>query len=481
MEKRTGFASNFGFLMAAIGSAVGLGNIWGFPYRMGKGGGFAFLLVYLVLAALCGAVVLLGELALGRRTGGNAVSAYQAVSRRFKWVGVPAVAAAVLILSFYSALGGYCIRYLMLNVGGLLGAGWGAGGLDGSTLFAATLTQQGAAIGNGAVFLALTAVIVLFGVRRGIERFCSVGMPVLLVMLLIIILRACTLPGAGAGLSFMFKPDFTPLKEDFLGVLKTAGGQMFFSLSIAAGVMVTYGSYTDKRQDLGKNTVLIVISDTAVGLLAGMAVLPAAFALGAPEDAMRGPALLFVTLQDVFGSMGRTGYVFGILFYLLVVLAALASSVSMLEVPVAYLTDRALARSEGRKTAGASRRWLYTLLITLLAGVFCTVTCADGLGGNGLWVPLQSLFRARGEIPTFCDCWLDLLDFLSEGLLMPLGGLLTCLMIGWELKPDWVGDEVRRSGARFGAYRFYAVCVRYITPLIMLFILWGQLKDFLGL
>ncbi len=481
MKKRAGFGSNFGFLMAAIGSAVGLGNIWGFPYRMGKGGGFAFLLVYLALAALCGAVVLLGELALGRRTGGNAVTAYQAASRRFKWVGVPAVAAAVLILSFYSALGGYCIRYLLLNAGGLLGIGRGAAGLDGSTLFAATLTQQGAAVGNGVIFLALTAVIVLFGVRRGIERFCSVGMPVLLAMLLIIILRACTLPGAAAGLSFMFKPDFTPLKEDFLGVLKTAGGQMFFSLSIAAGVMVTYGSYTDKRQDLGKNTVLIVISDTAVGLLAGMAVLPAAFALGAPEDAMRGPALLFVTLQDVFVSMGRAGHAFGILFYLLVVLAALASSVSMLEVPVAYLTDRALARSGGQNAAAASRRWLYTLLVSLFAGVLCAVTCADGLGGNGLWVPLQSLFRGRSEIPAFCDCWLDLLDFLSEGLLMPLGGLLTCLMIGWELKPDWVGEEVRRSGARFSAYRLYAVCVRYITPLIMLFILWGQLKDFLGL
>lgn len=481
MQDRTGFRSNFGFLMAAIGSAVGLGNIWGFPYRMGKGGGFAFLLVYLMLAALCGAVVLLGELALGRRTGGNAITAYGIASRRFRWVGVPAVVAAVLILSFYSALGGYCIRYLVLNVGSLLSAGWGTNGLDGGTLFTAALTRQGAAVIYGLVFLALTAVIVLLGVRGGIERFCSVGMPVLLVLLVIIILRSCTLPGAAEGLVFMFKPDFTPLAQDFFGVLKTAGGQMFFSLSIAAGVMVTYGSYLDKKENLGKNTAIIVLSDTLVGLLAGMAVLPAAFALGASEDAMRGPALLFVTLQDVFGSMGQAGYLFGILFYLLVVLAALASSVSMLEVPVAYFSDRALRREKEPCAQRKSRRWLYVLLVTAVSGVLCAVTCADGLGSNGVWVPLQSLFRTREAIPAFCDCWLDLLDFFSEGLLMPVGGLLTCLMLGWELKPDWVRQEVEQQGMKMRTYRLYAVCVRYITPLIMLFILWGQLKDFLGL
>lgn len=479
MKERGSFRSNSGFLMAAIGSAVGLGNIWGFPYKMGKGGGFAFLLIYLLLAALCGAVVLLGELALGRRTGGNAITAYRQPSRTFRWVGYMAPVTSVLILAFYSALGGYCIRYLLLNVGSLFGAEWGTNGLDGASLFSALLTDQPVSVICGMAFLLITAVIVLLGVRGGIERFCSVGMPLLLAMLLVIILRACTLPGAGAGLVFMFKPDLTPLREDFLGVLKTAGGQMFFSLSIASGVMVTYGSYLGKREDLGKNTVIIVLSDTLVGLLAGMAVLPAAFALGAPEDAMQGPALLFVTLQDVFGSMGRVGYFFGVMFYLLVVLAALASSVSMLEVPVAYFTDRAMHGGKRQTGAGKPRRWLYVLAVTVVSGVLCAVTCADGLGSNGLWVPLQSLFSG-GAVPTFCDCWLDLLDFISEGLLMPLGALFTCLMIGWELKPDWVQQEVMLEGRRFGLYRAYYVCVRYITPLIMLFILWGQLKTFLN-
>ncbi|MBO4853561.1 MAG: sodium-dependent transporter [Oscillospiraceae bacterium] len=461
--------------MAAVGSAVGLGNIWGFPFKMGKGGGFAFLLIYLVLAAVCGAVVMLGELALGRKTGQNAVTAYRAVSSRFGWVGALAPVTAMLILSFYSALGGYCIRYLVLNVGCLFGTEWGANGLSGATVFAEATADGGMAVVYGMIFMALTAVIVALGVRGGIERFCSVGMPLLMAMLAVIILRACTLPGAAAGLRFMFVPDFTPLREDFMGVLRTAGGQMFFSLSLAAGVMITYGSYTEKKQHLARSAVTIVLCDTAVGLLAGMAVLPAAFALGAPESAMQGPALLFITLQDVFSGMGQMGFVFGIIFYGLVILAALASSVSMLEVPVAYWTDR--QRQKGDKKR---RRWPAVLCLTVLSGALCAITCADGLGGNGVWVPFQRFFAGAEKIPAFCDCWLDFLDMLSEGLLMPLGALLTCVMIGWVIKPETIRAEVEQEDNRFKTYRFYRICVRYIAPAVIALILWGQIRAFFG-
>ena len=476
MEERKGFRSYFGFLMAAVGSAVGLGNIWGFPYKMGKGGGFAFLLVYLVLAVVCGAVV-----ALGRKTGGNAVSAYKSVSRRFGWVGAMAPVTAMLILAFYSALGGYCIRYLVLNVGCLFGAGWGSNGLAGVTVFSETIANGGSAVAYGMIFMALTALIVALGVHGGIERFCAVGMPVLVVMLAVIILRACTLPGATAGLRFMFVPDFAPLREDFIGVLRTAGGQMFFSLSLAAGVMVTYGSYTEKKQHLARSAVTIVLCDTAIGLLAGMAVLPAAFALGAPESAMQGPALLFITLQDVFSGMGQMGFVFGIIFYALVIVAALASSVSMLEVPVAYWTDRQRTKNQLQNGDGKVRRWPAVVCLSLLSGALCAVTCADGLGGNGVWVPFQHFFADAEKIPAFCDCWLDFLDMLSEGLLMPLGALLTCVMIGWVIKPQAIRAEVEQEGNRFRAYWFYYVCVRYVAPAVIALILWSQIRSFFGL
>jgi len=475
VEERKGFQSNFGFLMAAIGSAVGLGNIWGFPYKMGKGGGFAFLLLYLLLTAVCGLILMLSELSLGRKTGTNSVSAYGLVSKRFKWVGWLTPVTATLILAFYSALGGYCVKYLVLNVGSLFGTEWGANGLDGATIFSGLIANQMESVIYGGVFLLITTIIVLGGVSGGIERFCTVGMPALFVMLLIVIARSCTLPGAVEGLKFMYAPNFEPLKEDFIGVLKTAGGQMFFSLSLSIGALITYGSYVEKKQNLVKNTVIIAFAGAMVGLLAGMAVLPAAFALGAPEDAMKGPSLLFVTLQDVFEGMGHIGPVFGVLFYGLVVLAAISSSVSLLEVPVAYFVDR--NRNKGKP----ERRWLYALLTMVVASILCTVTCADGLGSNGLWIPFQRFFAGAEKMPAFCESWLNLLDMISEGLLMPLCGICTCLMFGWEIGPDTVRAEVETCGNRFTAYRFYRFCVRYVTPLIMLFILWGQIKDFFNI
>ena len=253
MEERKGFGSNFGFLMAAIGSAVGLGNIWGFPNKMGANGGFTFLIIYLILAACCGFIVMMGELALGRKTGRGAIGAYKILSRKFKWLGWLGVLSAFLILGFYCALGGYCLKYVTLNVGNLFHAGFGTGTLDGAGVFDALMANQGECVIYGLIFVAITMVIVMGGVGGGIEKVCSVGMPALFVMLVICIIRSCTLEGASEGLKYMFVPGWAlangVIKEtpDFFSVLSTAGGQMFFSLSLGMAAMITYGSYLDKR------------------------------------------------------------------------------------------------------------------------------------------------------------------------------------------------------------------------------------------
>jgi NSS family neurotransmitter:Na+ symporter len=468
MEERKGFGSNFGFLMAAIGSAVGLGNIWGFPFKMGKNGGFAFLLIYLILAAFCGFIVMLGELALGRKTGKGAVAAYQVLSKKFKWVGWLGVASAFLIMSFYCALGGYCIKYVVMNVGNLFGARFGTNGLDGGTIFGNFMTNQWEGVIYGMIFLAITLLIVMGGVGGSIEKFCSIGMPCLFVMLIVVIIKACTLSGAGEGLKFMFMPDFTAWKDDFIGVLSAAGGQMFFSLSLGMGAMITYGSYLDKKQNLEKNSLIIVVCDTLIALMAGMAVLPAAFALGGEGASMAGPSLLFVTLQNVFDNMGPVGPIFGIIFYLLVVLAAVSSSISLMETVVTHFVDKAAEQGKGDK------RKKYSCITAALIAVLCALVCWDGLGSNGVWVPFQSIVGVRG----FNDCWLDFFDMISEGIFMPVGAFLMSIMIGWEIGPKVVQDECEASGHKMATRGFFNVCIKVITPLLLLFILYGQIKSF---
>ena len=473
MEERKGFKSTFGFLMAAVGSAVGLGNIWGFPNKMGNNGGFAFLLVYIILAVLCGYVVMVGELAIGRKTGKSAIATYQTLSRKFKWLGWLATLSPFLILSFYCALGGYCVKYLVLNVGNLFNADFGTNGLSGGAVFEAFMINQTEGVVFGLIFLLLTMLIVMGGVSGGIEKFCSIGMPALAVMLVIIIIRSCTLPGAVEGLKFMFMPNFEPLKENFLGVLATAGGQMFFSLSLGMGVMITYGSYLDKQKNIAKNARVIIIFDTMVALMAGMAVLPAAFALD-PEGKIGGPSLLFVTLQNVFDNMGGIGAAFGVIFYLLVILAAVSSSISLLEVIVTHFCDKAAAKGKGDK------RKAYSVIAAVAVAVLCVLVCLDGLGYSGYWVPGRVLVDGAWQYTaTYNDCWLDFFDMLSEGIMMPLGALLMCLMIGWEIGPDVVRDEIERNeGHKMKSYTFFKICVRFITPLLMVLVLYGQIKEF---
>ena len=477
MEERKGFGSNFGFIMAAVGSAVGLGNIWGFPNKMGASGGALFLIIYLVLAVFCGFIVMLGELALGRKTGQGAVGAYKVLSKKFSWMGWLGIASAFFILFFYCALGGYCIKYVVVNVGDLFGAGFGSNGLTGGEVFGAFMGSPVESIIYGLIFVAITMVIVMGGIGGGIEKVCSIGMPCLFVALIICIIRALTLPGAVDGLKYMFVPGWAVANgviaeaPSFFNVLSTAGGQMFFSLSLGMGAMITYGSYLDKKENLEKNAVMIVVLDTLVALMAGLCVIPARFALD-PEGALGGPSLLFITMQNVFHKMGSVGPIFGILFYLLVVFAAISSSISLLEVITTHFVDQAREAGKGDK------RKKYCVTAAALVGLGCILVCADCLGGNNI-APWQLL--GLESYAGWNDCWLDFWDMLSEGIMMPLGALLMSLMIGWEIGPEVVKEECEATpGHKMGSYGFFKICTKVITPLIMLFILYGQIKSFFG-
>ena len=486
MEERKGFGSNFGFLMAAVGSAVGLGNIWGFPYKMGANGGFTFLLVYIFLGVTCGFIVMISELAMGRKTGKGAVETYKILSKKFKWMGWLGIASAFFILFFYCALGGYCIKYVVLNVGDLFNASFGSnvfaetatasGSSTGAAAWAALIANPTEAIIYGLIFVALTMLIVLGGVGGGIEKVCSVGMPALFVALLICIIRSCTLPGATEGLKYMFVPGWAVANgvienaPNLFQVFATAGGQMFFSLSLGMGIMITYGSYLDKKENLQKNAILIIVMDTLVALMAGLCVIPGRFALD-PDGTLGGPKLLFITMQNVFSRLGPIGPIFGILFYLLVVFAAISSSISLLEAVVAHFVDKA------RDTGKGDKRKKYTLIAAAAVGLGAILICADSLGGAD-FTPWKLLHLPEIDIRTWNDCWLDFFDMLSEGIMMPLGALLMSLMIGWELGPEIVKEECEQSGHSMSGYGFFKVCIKFITPLCMILVLYGQIKEF---
>ena len=474
--KRESWGSNIGFVMAAVGSAVGLGNIWGFPYKMGKSGGFTFLLVYVLLAVFVGMIIMVSELALGRKTGLGVVGAYRKVSKRYGWIGWLGVLSPFLIMSFYAVLGGYCIQYMALNLAELsfgLSRIFG-GSISGTNTFDAMLHNPFGCVLFTALFMLICMAIVKGGVANGIEKFNKIGMPALFFMLVVIIIKAWTLPGAFEGLKFMFVPGyavkagFIEQQPKLLEVLGTAGGQMFFSLSLAMGAMVTYGSYLDKKENIVKNSGVIVLADTIVALMAGLAVIPAAVANGIAsgtamaEIKLSGPSLLFVTLQDVFANMGETGPLFGAIFYLLVIIAAISSAISLMEAVGGYFIDRAAAKGK------TPNRTKVTIWVSVAIMAEALLVAIDGLGASGIfhW-PATGTWNA--DFLDFMDCW-------SEGIAMPLGALLMSLMIGWELKPDFILGEVGGSGKRFSL--FYSICIQFIVPLAMMLVFAGQIKSF---
>ena len=484
-NKRSSWGSNIGFLLAAIGSAVGLGNIWGFPFKMGKSGGFTFLLVYLLLAVFVGMIIMVSELAVGRKTKLSPIDAYQKISKKFKWIGWLATIAPFLIMSFYSVLGGYVLQYIALNLSELSFGGEQIA-ISGSAAFTAIRTQPFGAVVFTAFFMILCMVIVQGGVDSGIEKFNKVGMPALFVMLLIVIIRSLTLPNAVEGLKFMFVPGYAVAAgyvseaPDLITVLGTAGGQMFFSLSLAMGAILTYGSYLGKEENLVKNSVIIVSADTLIAIMAGIAVIPASVSYGMAQGlspaeiagGLGGPGLLFVTLQDVFANMGKIGPLFGTIFYSLVLIAAISSAISLIETVSAHWIDKDLEKGE------TDTRKRIVLIVSLLIMIPAALVAADGLGKSS-FTP-AALMGIQGSVPDVIADWLDFMDTWSEYLMMPLGAMLMALMIGWELDPSVVLDEVAHGDKSEGFKKFYSLCVKFIVPVVMAFVLAGSLKGNCG-
>ena len=471
-NNRTSFGSNFGFLMAAIGSAVGLGNIWGFPYKMGMSGGFAFLLVYLVLAVFVGLAVMVGELTIGRKTGLSPVAAYRKLSKKFTWMGYMAVLVPFLVLCFYFVLGGMVTRYALGYLTAIFG--WDTWGVSSIEQFFGTFTCNGGAMVLWtAIFIALNAFVVAAGVAEGIEKFCKIGMPALFVMLLIVIIYVASQPGAGGGYQFMFGWNLEPLKNDFLGVLKTAAGQMFFSLSLGMGAMITYGSYLQKKESVQKNAVIIVICDTIVAIMAGMIVMPACYAFLGGETSS-GPGLLFLSMQIVFEKMGYIGNIMGFLFYALVFIAAISSSMSLLEVITSFKVDQNVeqGKAPGRKK--------YAIIAAILVFVFCLPVALDGLGAGvagGATIDYPAAMLGIDK-QTWSGDWLDFYDMLSEGIMMPLGAMIMAFGIGWIWKIDTIVEECEISGHKFWGKVFFDICYKLITPIGMAFVLYAQITSF---
>ncbi len=472
---REGFGSSFAFIMAAVGSAVGLGNIWGFPYKMGQNGGFAFLLVYLALAAFVGLAVMIGEHAIGRKTGMSPIAAYRKLSKKFTFLGYMAVIAPFLILLFYMVLGGMVMRYACGYLLAMFGVDtWGV--TDISTFFGLFATDGASMVIWTAIFIAINTLIVCGGVGGGIEKFCNIGMPCLFVILIIVIVYVAVQPGAMGGYEFMFGFNVEPLKDNFLKVLKTAAGQMFFSLSLGMGAMITYGSYMKKEEKLQRNAVIVVVMDTMAAIMAGMIVMPACYAF-LDGNTASGPSLLFKSMQMVFANMGGfIGNLMGFLFYFLVFIAAISSSMSLLEAITAAKMDANIEKGK------APNRKKLAVIFSLIILIFALPVALDGIGaglagGAALPTPAE-LFGLTDSVKMWNDCWLDFYDVISEGILMPVGSMIMAFAIGWIWKMDFVVEECEQSGCKFWGKTFFNICYKFITPIGMLVVLYGQITDF---
>ena len=453
-NKRGSFTGSIGFVLAAAGSAVGLGNIWRFPYLAARDGGGLFLLCYLLLALTFGFALLTTEIAIGRKTGQSVLTAYGTLHQRFRWLGIVASAVPALILPYYCVIGGWVLKYLAAYLTG----GGAAAMTDG--YFTSFITAQWSPIIWFVLFLAATAAVVFMGVDSGIERLSKILMPVLLLMILAISVFSLTLShtdDAGVtrtgleGFLVYAVPNFKGITlRRFMVILMDALGQLFYSISVAMGIMIAYGSYVKKDTNLVKSVNQIELFDTIVAFLAGLMIVPAVYTYQGTEGMAAGPSLMFVSLPRVFGAMGGMGAVVGAVFFLMVTFAALTSSVSIMEAVVSGLVDRFHIQ---RKKA--------TLWVTLLALVVGIVVC---LGYNLFYFELHLPNDSVGQV-------LDVLDYLSNFILMPIVAFSTCILIGWILKPDTVLDEVRIGGCHFSREKLYVVMIRYVAPLLLLFLL----------
>ena len=450
-EKRASFGSKLGIILATAGSAVGLGNVWRFPYMAGENGGAAFIIVYVVCVFLLGIPCMVSEFIIGRHGAANTARAYSKLAGHTPWrlVGFLGVLTGFLITGYYSVVSGWCLEYVVGSV---------TGSMDGNADYIRQYFKDFSAnpwkpVVWSFLFLIITHLVIVRGVRNGIERASKLLMPTLFVLLLMIVVASCMLPGASNGIDFLFHPDFSKMNSEvFLGAL----GQSFFSMSIAMGCICTYASYFTRHTNLAKSAFQISIIDCVVAILAGLMIFPAAFSVGISPDS--GPSLVFVTLPNIFhqafATMPIIGQIVALLFFVLLGLAALTSLISLHEVSTAFFQEE-LHISRGKAAT----------IVTVTCGII-GMFCSWSLGAfDGLQLFGTSLF--------------DIFDFVTGQIFLPIGGFLTCLFIGWYVPKKIVHDEFTNwgtvSGALFGIYLF---CVRIVCPICILLVFLHQLKVF---
>ena len=452
-QKRGNFSGSLGFVLAAAGSAVGLGNIWRFPYLAAKNGG-TFILVYVILALTFGFALLTSEIAIGRKTGLSPLKAYGELSKKWKWIGVVACIVPIMILPYYSVIGGWIIKYLIAFLDNNMAATVADG------YFTGFITAQWAPIIWFAVFMLLTMLVVYKGVNQGIEKISTILMPILVIMVIGIAIFSLTLTHTDAdgttrtglqGLAMYITPKFDGLTfKGFLNILMDAMGQLFYSISVAMGIMITYGSYVKKETNLAKSVNQIEFFDTLVAILAGLMIVPAVFTFMGAEGMTAGPSLMFVSLPKVFAAIGPFGNIIGAAFFLMVLFAALTSSISLMEAVVSCLMD---AFKLDRKKAV-----LVTTVFSLIVGI---IVC---LGYNVIYFEFTLPNGSVAQV-------LDVLDYISNYVLMPVVAIATCLLIGWVVRPKAIIDEITFGGIKFRREKLYTVMVKFVTPILLLLLL----------
>ena len=451
--KRSSFSNKIGFVLAAAGSAVGLGNIWRFPYLAAKYGGGIFLLVYLILMVTFGFTLMVTEISIGRSTRLSCVEAFGKLNSKFRFLGPVNAAIPILIVPYYCVIGGWVIKYMAEF---MMGNGTA---LAGDAYFGDFITVAASGILNNPMpwfigFVLLNAVILLLGVNKGIENISKFMMPLLVILAVVISVYSLTLPGAMEGLKFYLLPDFSKLS---ISTILGAMGQMFYSMSLAMGIMITYGSYMKDEDNLEESITQIQIFDTGIAMLAGLMVIPSvvAFNGGTAEGISAGPGLMFGVLPKVFEAMGG-GNLIGAAFFILVFFAALTSSISLLETFVSIVQDR-FHTSRNATIIGAT-------VFTVLVG---TLSCL----GYG---PLSG-------VTVLGMAFLDFFDFFTNSILMPIAALLTCVLVGYVVGPKFVADEVTKAGHPFTRERLYNVMIRYVAPVMLAIILLGEIAKYFGL
>jgi NSS family neurotransmitter:Na+ symporter len=439
-QERGSWGSSFGFIMAAAGSAVGLGNLWKFPYLAGKNGGAIFVVVYLLMVILVGFTMMLGEMIIGRKTQLDPYGAYKKLNKNWGFLGSIGIITAFLILSYYGVVGGWVIKYIVATLTGAIGA-------DKAAYFGNFIGAPIEPLIYHGIFMILTVAIVFKGISDGIEKASKIMMPALFIMLIVVVIRSVTLKDASQGLAYYLKPDFSKFNAK---VLVDALGQVFFSLSLGMGALITYGSYLKGDENLEKNALIIPGLDTAVALLAGFAVLPAVFAFG--FEPTQGPGLMFVTLPAVFEAM-PLGAVFGVIFFVLVLFAAITSAISLLEVSTAYCIDQL--------------KWSRNKSVTINSVVMFVI---------GIFASLSMGVLADFKVPILNLNIFDSLDFFTSNILMPIGGFLMAIFLGYVWGVDEAIKEVKKSpNVKFKLEKLWVVLIKYLAPVAIFIVLLSSL------